>query len=120
MSQLTDDIQQNYALFIQQAQDSQQVWALQFDDEWVVCDSNEQPGRDVMPVWSAEADAQRHCVDEWADYQAAPIALEEFMEEWVNDLAEDQVLLGINWNADLDGVEVEPLTLARDLADNEL
>ena len=45
MSQLTADIQQNYALFIQQAQDNQQVWALQFDDEWVVCDSSEQAGR---------------------------------------------------------------------------
>jgi len=54
--------------------------------------------------------------DEWDDYSPVAIDLESFFEEWVNDLSEDEVLIGINWDQELDGVEIEPMELAQELA----
>ncbi len=117
MSQLTADLQANYDLLLTQARESGVLWGLQYGEDWVVCDSNHFAETDVLPLWSTEEAARAHCVEEWADYQPVAIDLETFFEEWVNDLGEDGVLIGTNWNDDLDGMEIDPLELAKDLAE---
>ena len=117
MSQLTTDLNANYDLLLTQARETGVLWSLQFGEDWVVCDSNEFAETDVLPLWSSEEAARTHCVEEWADYTPVAIDLETFFEEWVNDLGEDGVLIGTNWNDDLDGLEVDPLELAKDLAE---
>ena len=117
MSQLTSNLQANYDLFLDEVRESRVIWALQSGEDWIVCDSNEYEDTDVLPVWSSEAYAKIHCVEEWAEYKAVSIDLETFFEEWVNDLSNDDVMIGINWNEDLDGVEVEPMDLAKALAE---
>ena len=111
------DLNANYQQLIDEARDSGHLWGLQFGEDWVVCDSNEYSETDVLPLWTSEEAARAHCVDEWVDYKPMPIDLETFFEEWVNDLGEDGVLIGTNWNDDLDGLEVDPLELAKDLAE---
>ncbi len=117
MSMLNDNLDANFQLFIEQVRESGQVWGLRYGEDWVVCRSAEFEDADVMPLWSAEEDARLHCVDEWADYEPEVIDLEEFLDIWINDLDEDDVLVGPNWNADLEGQELEPIELAKALVE---
>ena len=117
MSKLTDNLDANFQLFIEEVRESGQVWGLRYGEDWVVCRSAEFEDADVMPLWSAEGDARLHCVDEWADYEPEVIDLEEFLDIWINDLDEDDVLVGPNWNADLEGQELEPIELAKALVE---
>ena len=93
MSKLTDNLDANFQLFIEEVRESGQVWGLRYGEDWVVCRSAEFEDADVMPLWSAEGDARLHCVDEWADYEPEVIELEEFLDIWINDLDEDDVLV---------------------------
>ena len=117
MSKLTDNLDANFQLFIEEVRESGQVWGLRYGEDWVVCRSAEFEDADVMPLWSAEGDARLPCVDEWADYEPEVIELEEFLDIWINDLDEDDVLVGPNWNADLEGQELEPIELAKALVE---
>jgi len=45
------------------------------------------------------------------------IGLDEFLDEWVEDLNEDNALVGLNWNDDQVCVEIEPVGLARALSE---
>ena len=69
MSKLTDNLDANFQLFIEEVRESGQVWGLRYGEDWVVCRSAEFEDADVMPLWSAEGDARLHCVDELADYE---------------------------------------------------
>jgi hypothetical protein len=105
---LTSDLEANCKRFIEHIQESGQVWSLKSDDGWVVVDSAEFEDSEVMPFWSDESYAQQHCVDQWANFKPTSISLEDFIDEWLTGMAEEGVLVGPNWNADLEGLELEP------------
>ncbi|WP_110457989.1 DUF2750 domain-containing protein [Shewanella algidipiscicola] len=109
------------ASFIDNVKEHQAVWGLQDEtgEGWVVCDSSEYEETDVMPLWSSEAQAKVHCTDEWQDYQPAAISLEEFLEYWVKDLHDDGVLVGVDWIAEQECLELDPIDLAKNLVDIE-
>ena len=97
--------------FIAQVKTTQTLWALQdkASEGWVVLDSINFEDTDVMPIWSSEALAQAHCIDEWQGYVPKAIPLADWLEFWVEDLAEDNVLIGVEWQ---DGSEYLELELA--------
>ena len=113
MIQLTADLDANYQRFVENIQESGEVWSLKSDDGWVVVDSAEYEDSEVMPFWSEEAYAKDLCVGEWAHFKPEAITFEEFIEEWLAGMDEDGVLVGPNWNADLDGLEVEPIEILK-------
>ncbi len=113
MSQLTSDIQSNLDLFIEQTKDTRLVWGLRNEEGWLAVDSTEFENSEVMPFWSSEEDAKLHNVEEWADFEVLEIPLDIFTEDWLLTLAEDGVLVGVNWNAQLEGKELEPSDLAK-------
>ncbi|ABQ20047.1 DUF2750 domain-containing protein [Vibrio cholerae] len=113
MSKLTADIEANLALFIQETQESQLVWGLRNEEGWLSCESTEFEESEVMPFWSSKKDAQIHNVEEWADFEVVEIPLDVFVEDWLITLDEDGVLVGTNWNANLEGKELEPSQLAK-------
>jgi hypothetical protein len=115
MTQLTDDPQANYDLFVARVQETGAVWGLMDEDGWAGCESIEYPGESVFPFWSEEADARVHCVGEWAAYIPTRIEIDTFCEEWLSGMDDDGVLVGANWDAELTGLEVEPLELAEAL-----
>lgn len=108
---LGDDPAENLDRFIVEAMELGCVWGLQGPDGWALCDSEEHDDVDVMPFWSQESFARTHCVDDWKDYQPVPVDLEEFLEDWLPGMHEDVLLVGINWNKELEGEEMEPLDL---------
>jgi len=69
----------------------------------------------VMPLWSQPEFAKAQCADEWQDYKVVPIALEELLDDWLPGMHDDVVLVGPNWNEEMDGSEVEPLDLLEDI-----
>lgn len=114
MSKLTADLHANLMLFIEETSVSNVVWGLKNEAEgWLTCDSSEFEKSEVMPFWSAKADAQQHNCEEWADFKVEEIPLDVFVEDWLLTLAEDGVLIGINWNDQLEGKEIESAELAK-------
>ncbi|MCL1067906.1 DUF2750 domain-containing protein [Shewanella olleyana] len=109
------------ASFIENVKEHQVLWGLadETGEGWVVCDSSEFEQTDVMPLWSTEAAASSHCTEEWAEYKAVKISLNEFLEYWVGDLNDDGVLVGLDWIADEECIEVDPIVLAKELVDVE-
>ncbi|MDX1320943.1 MAG: DUF2750 domain-containing protein [Oceanospirillum sp.] len=116
MTRLTDNIDDNHSLFIEEIRFNGELWGIESEDGWVVVDSQEFEETDVIPFWSDKEDAEAHCVEEWADYQVSKVEIEDFVQEWLPELDADGVLVGSNWNAELEGLEIEPLQLAEALA----
>ncbi|WP_298442766.1 DUF2750 domain-containing protein [uncultured Ferrimonas sp.] len=113
------DVETNLADFIKAVTESGHIWVLSADSEYVVVDSIEFEATDVMPLFSTEAAAKALCIDDWADYSVASISIDDFFEEWLPSLDEDGVRVGLDWNSDLTGGEMDPFTLAKALADSE-
>ncbi|ENH7392816.1 DUF2750 domain-containing protein [Vibrio vulnificus] len=113
MSKLTANTQANLELFIEETQSTKLVWGLRNEEGWLACDSTEFEQSEVMPFWSTKEDAMAHNVEEWADFEVLEIPLDIFVEDWLITLDEDGVLVGVNWNAQLEGKEIEPSELAK-------
>ncbi len=114
MEPLSTNIEENLDRFIVEAMETGCVWALEGPEGFALCPSDDNDDVDVMPFWSQPEFAQAVCVDEWNIYKPVPVALEEFLDEWVDGMHGDVVLVGVNWSEDLDGVEIEPLDLAEE------
>jgi hypothetical protein len=107
--------------FINQVKDSQILWALQdkSSEDWVVLDSVNFEDTEVMPLWSSEDLAKKHCIEEWADYIPAAINVADWMEFWVEDLLEDGVIIGLDWLEQGDCFELELPEFTQALAEIE-
>lgn len=108
-----------YESFIDEVLDTEVIWGLCAEEGWAVCDSNDFEGRQAMPFWSNEKLAQALCVEDWSDYKATPIRFDEFIDAWLHGMHEDEVLVGINWDDELVGPEIEPIMLIEDLIGDE-
>jgi Protein of unknown function (DUF2750) len=115
MPPLIDDIEKNHDSFILQANKTSLVWGLKFDAGWAVCPSNDYVDATVFPFWSDPEYAKIHCVDEWSHYRPASIELGEFIQVWLGGMSQDGVLVGTNWNSELEGIEIEAADLANEL-----
>jgi hypothetical protein len=109
---LSPDAEKTVNTFLAAVKTSQALWALQASgsDDWVVLDSLNFENSEVMPLWSSQALAQAHCIDEWSNYIATEINVAEWFEFWIEDLNDDGVMLGIDWPAtdeDIVAVELE-------------
>lgn len=111
---LSDDFDDNYARFLDEALATGCVWGLESDEGFALCASEISDQRDVMPLWSQPEYAEVHAQGEWQGFRVVPIALEELLDDWLPGMHEDLTLLGLNWNAELEGEEFEPLDLLED------
>lgn len=108
--------------FIDKVTVSQKLWALQdpTSGDWVVCDSLDFDNTDAMPLFSSAAAATAYCEDEWDQYKAVTISVDDYLEHWVNNLNDDGVLVGLDWLADeQSSVEIDPIVVAKGLAEIE-
>ena len=116
---LSDNDAENLDRFIVEAIEFGCVWGLQGPEGWALCGSEKYETTDVMPFWSQEDFARVHCQEDWKDYEPVAIELEEFLEDWLTGMHEDVILVGINWDQELEGIEMEPLDLLEEF-DTEL
>lgn len=112
---LLADLEANKKRFIARVRETRQVWGLRATNGWAFCPSNHLDETDVLLFWSDEAYARRHATSEWAGHVPTPIALDAFIDRWLQGMHKDGLLAGVNFNADLAGLEVEPVELAREL-----
>ncbi|GAB1256107.1 DUF2750 domain-containing protein [Aurantivibrio plasticivorans] len=117
MQPLSDDPEENLSAFFADAIELGCIWGLEGPDGWALCPSDKYTSTDVIPFWSQPEYAKDHCRDEWADYQVVPVSLEEFLEEWLPGMHEDVFLVGVNWDDELSGAEIEPLDLLKEFED---
>jgi len=115
---MEQNFKKNYQDFIENVLHTQKVWGLQCAEGWAVCESNDYKDKEVLLFWSDENKAKKLAIDEWADYQPMMIEIDEFIDSWLHGMDEDGIYVGVDWGADLDGVEIEPVVLIDDLLDD--
>ena len=113
---LISDLAANKDRFIARVRESRVVWGLRSQSGWAYCPSNEREA-DVLLFWSEEAHAKLHASGDWSEYVAAPIDFDAFVDRWLRGMHRDGALAGVNFNADLAGLEMEPVELARALTE---
>lgn len=107
--------------FLADVKETQQVWALQdkLSEDWVVLDAINYENAEVMPLWSYKNLAEKHCTEEWQGYIPVAISLAEWFEFWVEDLVEDNVMIGVDWPEEGDYVELELADFTQSLSEVE-
>lgn len=115
---LTINSKRRYEYFLKKVSENKLIWGLAGIEGWCVCESNEYEDTGVMLFWSDEAYVRQCAVDEWSHYKPTSITLEEFMNNWLSGMNEDNLLVGVNWNAKLIGLEVEPVDLFKELQES--
>lgn len=97
--------------FISLSKSSHMIWGLKADDGWLSCESQNQ-NKEVMPFWSSPERAAAQAIDEWSEFEVIEIPLDIFVEDWLITLSEDDVLVGIDWDENLLGAELDATTLS--------
>ena len=107
--------------FLTQVKPSQVLWALQDkeSEDWVVLDSIAYENTEVIPLWSSAELAQQHCIEEWDNYTPCEISLSDWFEFWLEDLSQDNVIVGVDWQGDDEYLEMELSDFTQALADIE-
>jgi len=108
-------IESKYKLFIEKTAASKLVWALKSKNGWANSHSSNSEEIDVIPFWSDRAYAKICARDDWKGYLPVEIPLAEFLESWCIEMADNEVLAGINWDANMFGKESTALNLALDI-----
>ena len=112
MDPLSDDLQENLDRLVVECLENGCVWGLRdADGNWSLVSSIDNDSLDVIPFWSAEGLAQALCTGYWNVYKPVAIELEEFLDDWLPGMHADVLMVGINWNTELEGQEMEPLDL---------
>jgi hypothetical protein len=110
MHPLSDDVQENLDRLVVESLENGCIWGLKdSDDNWALVGSTDNDSIDVIPFWSAQELAQVLCNGDWDVYQPVAIEMEEFLDDWLPGMHADVLMVGINWNEDLEGQEMEPL-----------
>ena len=96
------------------------VWALKRPEGYAITHSLQYSTAEgeAMPMfcfWSDKALAGLCAQKEWEEYKPVEISLSEFIEGWCIGLANDDLLIGSNFDQNMLGHEVEPLMLILEL-----
>ncbi|HEY5792191.1 MAG TPA: DUF2750 domain-containing protein [Chthoniobacterales bacterium] len=118
MSDDSASAEENYEAFIARVRETGKVWGLCRDsEEWAYSESNEYEDAEVLLFWSDRERALAHQQDEWKQHRPTAIELEDFLERWLPGMDDDGALVGPDWDANFEGLEVTPEELAERLID---
>lgn len=109
--------EENYHRFIERVRASGEVWGLCCDEAWAFCPSHEYEDTEVLVFWSDRAAAQKLADGEWSEHVPTAIPLDEFIDRWLRGMDEDGVLVGLDWDAGLSGLELEPIDVVEQLGE---
>lgn len=103
-------------VFASEVISEEKVWGLKGQEGWALCESIEFEETDVMLFFSSEASAAKLCKDEWQTYQPESLMLDEFLQDWLPGMHEDNAMVGLQWDMDMEGPEFEPADVATALS----
>jgi len=107
--------QESYDRFVERVLERREVYGLRSPKGWAVCPSQQEEGAAVLVFWSDRAYAARHQKEDWKDYIPTAIPFDEFIDAWLKGMHADGSLVGPNWDANLCGLEVRPIEVAKRL-----
>ena len=95
------EIESQIDVFCEQVSKSRELWILASADGGILSvNSAYDEEQDVLLVWHDESDARAQAQQKWTDFSAVNITLEEYLEDLAPDLAEDNILMGVNFSDD--------------------
>ncbi|MBY0012066.1 DUF2750 domain-containing protein [Paenibacillus typhae] len=100
-----------YEYFIKKVADSEEIWGL-YDDGWAM--TADDSGILLIPFWPKKEFAQYCAYEEWSNYKAQSISLDEFISDWLPNMVKDQYKPSIFWNRD-DSAVLEIQVILNDL-----
>lgn len=108
--------------FIQKVCETGFVWALENAEGFATSSSNQYEDEEGEPVemicfWSNESLAAACAKEDWNEYTPAKLPLGEFIENWCTGMANDELLLGIDFDENMFGFEADPLELILELSE---
>lgn len=110
--------------FVKTVSKTEIVYGLKNKNGFATSSSTQYEDNDGNPIgiicfWSEKVRAKSCAKDEWEKYEVKEISLSEFMENWCIGMANDELLIGTQFDQNLFGYETEPLELIIELT-NEL
>lgn len=113
-------VKNHHQNFIKTICETKIVYGLKDDKGYATSYSNDLEYEDGEPVqiicfWSDAARAKSCIENEWNQYEASPIPLNEFLENWCLGMNSDGLIVGTNFDKNLFGYEAEPLELALEI-----
>jgi len=104
---------ERYEYLIQNTVDHKEVWLLQDNDSSFAM-FEDGMGNSYIPIWPEKNFAQIHAVDDWEGYVAERMSLNEFLE-WLDELKEDQILIGAIPDSNMHALSVDPIEFKKQL-----
>ena len=119
MLQSSVTVKQRYERFIKKVCETGIVYGLKNTEGFATSASNdfedEEGALGLICFWSEIALAKFCAKDEWLEYIPTEISLESFIENWCIGMSNDGLIVGINFDQNLFGFEIEPLELIKAL-----
>lgn len=113
-----NSLKTQYHSFIQEIRTSEHLfYAFTAYDKRAEILSKDQKDKEHQPkvvrcFWASEKQALQACKNEnWQGYRVVPVSLLHFLENWCIDMADEGVLVGINFDNQAVGIEINPLYL---------
>ncbi len=101
--------------FIARAIELETVWFLENDEGAAYVESGEDTEAVVLLFWSERADAKRARKTGFKECEVVELSLLEFLFKWLSGMAEDEVLVGVNWTGAPKELELDAEQLQDDL-----
>ena len=105
------------AAFYREVAESRVVWTIR-DENGFPAPINAS-GERAQPFWSSRARVERiiATVAAYRDFTPVEIALDVFLQRWAPSLANDGILVGVNWTGDrATGYDIVPARIAECIA----
>jgi len=92
------------------------VYSMESKDAFALCGSNQFVNESGEPVtvfcfWSDENMAKSCCVEDWSDFKIHEVSIASFLEDWCVGIYNDSFLVGLDFNAQMIGLETDPIDL---------
>jgi Protein of unknown function (DUF2750). len=112
--------EQRHEKFIKKVCESEIVWGLENAEGFATTSSNDFEDENEEPLglicfWSEKALAKGCAKEEWKGYEPVEIQLSEFIENWCIGMANDNLMVGSNFDLNMFGFEIDPLELIVEL-----
>jgi hypothetical protein len=115
------DWDRDYQQFVEEVVNNQCIYTLQNNEYFFAeCPSEEYDNEWGEPIsvycfWSNLVQVQACQQDEWADYICVELSLDDFMQDTLLEMDKTEKMVGVAFDEQLCGVEVDPLDLLHDL-----
>ncbi|MFD0765138.1 DUF2750 domain-containing protein [Mucilaginibacter lutimaris] len=112
---MSQNLEAKYTAFVEKVAATKQVWGLKSKTGWANADASDNAEVAVIPFWSERGLAKLCARDDWKIYTPTEIPLALFLENLCMDMADSEVLAGVEWDTKMFGTEADAMVLVQDI-----